>query len=209
MVNKAYKSSIIRKYGTNVELHKYTKDVLTEVLKVKAVLGRNTRNNVNMFKLSHQREGIFLPETPVDTGDYVYNKNHSECYLIVGRHQEYDMDSTLSIVTGMMICEHSLTIKGIKKVADARGNIKNEPYEKYKNIPCYLEFVGSNLRQHEPGLNPETEYKLYVTDIELLENETVNLKGRMFDNNYKILTIDYVTFPGLAVLEIKRDVVTK
>lgn len=207
MVNKQYKSTIIKRYGTDLELYKHDDDKLLEAIPIRALLGRNTRNNVNMFKLSHQKEGIFLPDAPVVTGDYLFNKNHTEKYLIVGYHQEYDSNGTLSIVTGMMMCDHELSLEGVKKTADNRGNIKYVPYVKYENIACYLEYVGSDLRQSEPGLNPETEYRLYVADLNFLENEVVNLKGNKFDNKYTILTVDYVTHPGLAVLEIKRKVV--
>lgn len=208
-VNKQYKSTIIRKYGTDVVLHKYTGDKSVETFEERILLGRNTRNNVNMFKLTHQKEGIFLPKSNVDSGDYIVNDNHGEKYLVVGIHQEYDGNNLLSIVTGLMKCEHYMTVSGMKKVADDRGNIKDMPYVKYDKVPCYLEYVSGNLRQQEPGLNPETEYKLFVTDLDLLENDDVNIKGMKFDNNYDILALDYIAYPGLVMVEIKRSVVKK
>lgn len=190
-----------------MELYKHEDDVLMGAIPVRAVIGRNTRNNVNMFKLTHQKEGIFLPDAPVAMGDYLYNKNHDEKYLIVGYHQEYDGNRTLSIVTGMMLCEHSLTLESTRKTADNRGNIKYVPYSKYEDIACYVEFVGSGLRQHNPGLDPETEYKVYIADLTFNENEVIKLKGMKFDNDYTIISVDYVSYTGIAVLEIKRKVV--
>lgn len=208
-VNKAYKSTIIRKYGTNVTIQKYAADKPVTDIPDKVLLGRNTRNNVNMFKLTHQKEGIFLPESKVEIGDYVVNPSHREEYLVVGHHQEYDRNYLLSNLTGLMKCEHTLDVKRMEEYADERGNIKTRPVDAYKDVPCYLEYVSGNLRQMEPGLNSETEYKVYVTDLHFKENDMLTIKGYNFEYHCTALALDYMSFPRLLVMEVKRDKVRK
>lgn len=208
-INKAYKSNIIKRYGTNVEVQKWSDDKPVEILPQKALLGRNTRNNVNMFKLTHQKEGIFLPTSEVRTGDYVYNPEHDEMYLVVGEHQEYDGNKKLSWLTGLMKCEHYMKVRSYEDIADDRGNIKKGYVTKFENLPCYLEFVSGNLRQLEPGLNPETEYKVYVSDVTIKEDDLVYIYSKNREYKSAVLALDYISFIDLLVMEVKRDRVRK
>lgn len=202
---KQYKSTIIRKYGTTVNVKRFY-DKGVDERETKALLGRGTRNNVNMFKLATQKEGIFLPDFDVVSGDYVENKNHNEMYVVVGTHQEYDGNRTLSIVTNLLKCDYKATIKGHTRTTDSRGNLKSVFGDKYVDVPCYVEKVSANLRQYEPGLHPETEHKVYLTDIDVTEVDqlVLNINGR--DKPFKVLTTDYISFPNLLVLEIGGDI---
>lgn len=205
-MGKDYKSTIIRKYGTEVEVQRYLGDMPTRSLDTKVLLGRATRTNTNLKTSESQKEGIFLPDFDIDAGDFVINRNHNEDYVVVTTHQEYDGNKALSIVANLMKCNHKLTVKGNTKVADGRGNIKTTFGEKYKDVPCYLEHISSQLRQYEPGLNPETEHRIYTTDLNLeLTDQIVVVFGRR-EMVLKVVAVDFTSFPNLAVIEVAKDI---
>lgn len=203
---KDYKSTIIRKYGTSVEVQRYLGDMPTRTLETKVLLGRATRTNANLKTSESQKEAIFLPDFDVDAGDFVINKNHNEDYVVVTTHQEYDGNRTLSIVANLLKCSHKLTLKGNSKMADDRGNLKTTFGEKYKDVPCYLEYVSSQLRQYEPGLNPDTEYLIYTTDLNIDLTDQIKISFGKREMTFKVVFVDYTSFPNLAVIEVAKDI---
>lgn len=203
---KNYKSVIVKKYGTPVEVHRYLGDLPIRILETKAVLGRATRSNTNLKTSENQKEGIFLPRFEIDGGDFVINKVHGEDYVVVTTHQEYDGKDTLSIVANMMKCSYRMTLKGNTRVTDARGNLKSAFGEKYKDVPCYLEQISNELRQFEPGLNPDTEHRIYTTDLDIeLTDQVVITEGRR-ELVLRVVALDYFSFPGLVVIEVAKDI---
>lgn len=205
-MNKNYKSTIIRKYGTSVEVQRYEEGMPTRSIDTKALLGRATRSNTNMKTSESQKEGIFLPDFDIDAGDFVINKAHKEDYIVITTHQEYDGDRTLSMVTNMMKCNQKLTLKGNTKIADNRGNIKTVFGVKYENVPCYLEQVGSELRQYQPGLNPETEHLIYTTNLSMELTDQITVKYGKTELIFKVVGVDYISFPNLAAIEVAKDI---
>jgi hypothetical protein len=203
---KSYKSTIIKKYGTTVEVQKYLGDQVVQTQQTKALLGRSTRTNTNLKTFEHQKEGIFLPDFDIDSGYFVINRAHNEEYLVISTHQEYDGDRKLSIVTNLMKCNHRLTVKGNTKIADSRGNLKSVFGEKYRNVPCYLEHISSQLLQYQPGLSPDTEHRIYTTalNVELTDQVVVSMGG--MELVLKVTALDYMTFPGLLVIEVAKDI---
>lgn len=201
-----YKSSIIKKYGTPVEVKRFLGDVVMHSDTTKALLGRGTRSNNNMKAFENQKEGIFLPDFNIDSGDFVYSHPHNEVYVVAGTHQEYHGSKSLSTVTNLLKCSHDMTLKGNRQYADDRGNIKNEFGEKYKNVPCYLEHISSQLRQYEPGLNPDTEHRIYTTDltVELTDQIIMSFKNKKM--TLKVVATDYMTFPNMVVIEVAKDI---
>jgi len=198
---KSYKSTLIKRYGTTVEIHKYLGDKPKEIVETKALLGRSTRTNSNLRTFEHQKAAQFLPKTDVSNGDFVVNKIHDESYVVVGVHQEYDGNKTLAMVTNVLKCGHKLDLKGNVEVADSRGNLKVTFDYKYQNVPCYLEQITAQLRQYEPGLNTDTEHLVYTTDLK------IELTDRLIIGNssFKVVDRDYTTFPGLVRVEVSED----
>lgn len=203
---KNYKSTIIRKYGTTVEVQRYLGDQVSETRQTKALLGRSTSTNTNLKAFENQKEGIFLPDFDIDSGYYVINRAHNEEYLVISTHQEYDGDSKLSIVTNLMKCNHRLTVKGTTRVADNRGNLKSVFGDKFKDVPCYLEHISGQLRQYEPGLNPDTEHRIYTTALDMRLNDQVVVNMGQRELVFKVVDLDYMTFPNLLVIEVAKDI---
>lgn len=203
---KNYKSTIIRKYGTDVTVQRYLGDMVATSEPTRALLGRATRTNTNLETSESQKEGIFLPGFDVDGGDFVINTKHNEDYVVVTTHQEYDGNLVLSIVTNLMKCNHKLTVNGNTQVADDRGNLKTVFGSRYKDVPCYLEHVSSKLRQYMPGLSPDTEHLIYTTDLNIeLVDQIVIMVGQR-KSTFKVVALDYTSFPNLVVIEVSKDV---
>lgn len=199
---KSYKSKIILKYGTDLIVSRFGE----EERKTKALLGRGSRNNTNMKRLESQKEGIFLPDFDVRGGDFVINPNHNEMYVVSGAHKEYDGNFTLSVVVNLLKCNGSITVKENKRVADSRGNLKTVFEDKYTDLPVFLQEVTNELRQYEPGIHPDTEYRLYTTSIEIAEVDQVLVTVLGRTENMKVISKDYTTFPHMVVLEVNRDI---
>ncbi|MCY7861136.1 hypothetical protein [Bacillus haynesii] len=205
-MSKNYKSTIIRKYGTSVEVQRYVEGSKVESVETKALLGRAARSNVNLKVTESQKEGIFLSNFDIDAGDFVINESHREEYVVVTTHQEYDGDKTLSIVTNLMKCSHRLSLKGNIKTADSRGNVKTTFGEKYGDVPCYLEDISGDLRQYEPGINPETEHRIYTTALNIELTDQVSIRFGQRELKLKVVAVDYTSFPNLAVIEVSKDI---
>lgn len=203
---RTYKSKIIKKYGTDVKVKRFLDDMTFNELDTKVLLGRGSRTNTNLKMFENQKECIFLPDFDVKGGDFVHNSIHGEDYVVVATHQEYDGNKKLSTVTNVMKCSHVLNVKGHTRVADSRGNVKSSFGTKYDNVPCYVHHVTSQLRQYEPGLNPDTEHLIYTTDLNLSETDqlVVTVSGK--DNVFRVVATDYLTFSGLVVIEVKGDI---
>lgn len=203
---KSYKSTIIRKYGTSVCVDRLIESEIAMISSTKALLGRASRNNNNMRTLNNQKEGIFLPDCDVQSGDFIRHVSRGDVFVVGGVHPEYEGDSILSKVCNLLVCHHTLTIRGTVRVADERGNLKTQFGDKYKDVPCYLEEVDDGLRQYEPGLHPDTEYRIYTAKLEIDDNDqlVINVLGK--EEKFKVVARNYVTFPGLLVIEVKRDV---
>lgn len=203
---KNYKSTIIKKYGTKVEVQRYLGDMVANTRETKILLGRATRTNTNLETSENQKEGIFLPDFDIDGGDFVINKQHNEDYIVVTTHQEYDGDKTLSIVANLMKCSHKMTLNGNTRVADDRGNLKSTFGAKYTDVPCYLNHVSSQLRQFMPGLSPDTEHLIYTTDLNIELIDQIVIKMGQRESVFKVVALDYTSFPNLVVIEVAKDI---
>lgn len=200
---RSTKIRIIQKEGVNVQVERYaTKNLIN----TKALLGRGAKTNANMKLLEGQKEGIFLPDLQIDSGDFVHNKTHSEIYVVSGTHQEYYRDTALSIVANLLKCNNTLTVKGNQTVADNRGNLKTVFTVTYDGVPCHLQIVTNALRQYEPGIHPDTEYRIYTTSLDVKETDKVSIKVRGKDEEFKVLAKDYITYPMMLVLDVSRDI---
>lgn len=202
---KRTKARIIKSQGNDVTVTRYVNGVPME-FETKALIGRMNRSVTNMKQLESFKEGIFLPDSGVDSGDFVYNHAQDENYVVSGTHFEPFRNTTISIVTNLLKCNHLLTVKSLKKVADSRGNLRNELVTVFQGIPCFVEKVTSELRQLDSGIHPDTEYRVYTTALTLKETDQIVLVINGHENTFKVTATDYDTFPKMLVLEICSDV---
>lgn len=202
-----YKSTIIRKYGEPVDIFRFDTDSLDLVSSTKALIGRSSKTVSNMFRLATQKEAIFLPDQDVQNGDYVYLMNTDEMFIVVGTHNEYGRNSVISIVSNILKCEYVMTVKGYITDADDRGNIKKIFGDKYSDIPCFYEHISGDLKQYDPGLNPEAEYRIYTTAIEIEETDRIEiyLRNTNIAKKFKVVSIDPVSLPGLLIIDVEYD----
>lgn len=196
---KSYKSTIIKKYGTPVQVKRL---IDPEIKETKVLLGRGSTTRGNPETLENIKSGQFLPNFGIEIGDFVENKQHDEVYVIQSSHKEYDGPKTLSVVTVMRKCNHSFSIRRNVEEADSRGNIKIIPQTLYADTPCSLEHITGDLRQYEPGLSPDAKYRLYTTKIDVESTDQINVSGM----SLKVVDVDYTTYPKLAVIQLSSDI---
>lgn len=202
---KLSKIKFIKKYGTDVKVKRFSSGTFTEV-PTKALLGRGSKSNSTMRLLETLKEGIFLPDDDIDSGYFVENLTQKEMYVVGGTHPEYGVNETLSIVANLLMCNSAMTVKGTKKVADTRGNMKTEFVEVCKDLPCHLQEVTNELRQFEAGIHPDTEYQVYTTAIDITETDQVIVSVGGRSEAFKVIAKDYVTFPNMVKLQVCRDI---
>lgn len=201
---KNYKATIIKKYGTPVQVKRLSStEGDLEVIETKVLLGRGSTTRGNPETLENIKSGQFLPDFGIEIGDFVENKPHGEVYVVQSSHKEYDGSKTISVVTVMRKCNHSFYIRRNVEEADSRGNIKIIPQTLYADTPCSLEHITGDLRQYEPGLSPDAKYRLYTTNIDDVEStDQINVSGM----SLKVVDVDYTTYPKLAVIQLSSDI---
>jgi len=202
---KKAKARIIKTQGTDVQVTRYMSGVPV-TFETKALLGRMNKQVTNMKQLESFKEGIFLPDSGVDGGDFVYNLAQGENYVVSATHLEPYRNSTISIVATMLKCNHLMTVKSLQKVADTRGNLKTELVTTYTGIPCFLEQVTNELRQIDAGIHPDTEYRIYTSALDIKETDQVTIHIHAKEEAFKVIALDFVTFPKMLVMEVSRDV---
>ncbi|ALA07159.1 hypothetical protein SECTIM467_29 [Brevibacillus phage SecTim467] len=202
---KISKTKFIKKYGTKVIVRKFVSDSFREHSSF-AILGRGSKTNSTMRLLQTLREGIFPADEDLDSGYFVENVTQNETYIVGGTLPEYGVNQTLSIVANLLVCNSFLTIKGQKKVADARGNLKTEFVTTCSDLPCHIQEATNELRQYDSGVLPETDYVIYSTSLDVMETDQVVLAVNGKSEAFKVLSKDYVTFPNMVVIQVSRDV---
>lgn len=203
------KSKIINKYGTPVSVSRFIGDMPKEITETKALLGRASKSVSGTLALESDKECIMLPTIDVDSGDFITNLSHSETYIVVATHKEYFMEKALSMVLNIAKCEHEMDVSGLEKTSDGRGNIVNKFVEKYKHVPCYLMYVRGDTKSYDFGLNPDTEYVIYTTDLKILLTEQISVPINGQDLILKVVSTDYTTYPNLVRIECKKDTIRR
>lgn len=199
------KVAIIKRQGTDVEVHRL--NLATPlILKTKALIGRGNRSNTNMKQLESQKEGIFYPDMDIDGGDFVYNHPLNESYVVAGVHQESYGNSILSKVVNLLKCNRYMTVGKMVDGTDGRGNLTKVFETTVEDMPCYLQEVTADLKQTDPGLHPEAEYRVYTTKLTVEYDDQISFEVAGTDETFKVVARDYTTFPGMLVLEIRRDI---
>lgn len=203
---KLARTKFIKKYGTKVNVRKLDSGSFTEPYPTIAMIGRGSRTNSTMRLLQTLREGIFIADADVDSGHFVENPTTNEVYIVGGTLPEYGINETIAIVANLLLCNSTLTLKTQKKVADARGNMKTEFVAVAEDLPCHLMEVSNELVQVDSGVHPETEYMVYSTSLEVTETDQLSLTVTGKSESFKILSREYVTYPNMVVLQVRRDI---
>lgn len=199
------KARIIKRQGNDVQVSRYVLGSLVTI-ETKALIGRMNKTVTNMKQLESYKEGIFLPDVDVDSGDFVYNVSQNENYVVSAVYPEPFKNKTISLVTNLLKCNHLLTVKTLKKVADTRGNTKTELVVSYNGVPCFVEEVTNELRQIDAGIHPDTEYRIYTSALDIKETDQASIQIRGVEERFKVIARNYVTFPKMLVMEVSRDV---
>lgn len=191
----------ILKYGTDVEINRGG-----AVIQTKAVIGRLGKTTTNMLILEGQKEAIFPYDVDVNSGDIVYNNVHNETYIVSSTHQTYYGNDVLDKVAILLICNATFSVYGKQTVADNRGNLKTVFAAIVSDLPCYVQEVTNELRRYDPGLYQETDYRIFSTAIDIKEEDQIVLNVGGKTENFKIISKNYLTYPGMVVLQVSRDI---
>lgn len=199
------KAKLIKKHGSDVVLKRLVSGTFTET-PTKAMIGRGNRSNTALRQLESQKEGIFYPDLDIDSGDYVHDPILNEDYVVSALYPEPFKNKVIAKIGILHKCNSFLSVKGQKKVADTRGNLKVQFVDVCADIPCYMEEVTNELRQYQAGLHPDTEYMVYSPAVDAAETDQILLKIRGVDEQFKAVAKDFVTIPNLLILQVARDV---
>jgi hypothetical protein len=197
-------NKFVLKYGVPVTVTKYTPDIVTS--NTVAIVGRSMKSQANLILLENVKEGIFQMEFDVDSGYVVLDSKLNDTYVVSGMHKDATNQRYPTKVCALMQCNSTLSIKSQGLVADERGNLKNGFTDTFSNVPCYLDQIKAELRQYDAGILPETEYRGYLPALPIKETDQVTITVRGHDEQFKVLSKDYLTYPNMVVLQLRRDV---
>jgi hypothetical protein len=198
-----HKSKLIQTTGSTVRVLKFATQVATDT---KAVTGRSTRTNTNMIALESQKEGIFLPEISIDSGDFVIEAISNETFVVSGTMPEIVRDQKIATIAILLKCNNLLTVGDLVLAGDLRGNLSNQFNATHSDVPCYVRQVDNKLRQYDSGLHPDTEYEIFTTHLMLKETDKAFIMVNGVGEEYKVISKDYITFPNMLVMQACRDI---
>lgn len=194
------KRAIILSEGISVQLLDYQGTLQATS---KALLGRFTKTNE--AGLEHHRKGVFLPDLDVKNGDLILAVATNEHYLVLATMDEIIEDKVASKIAKLLACNTELKVEGISQIADANGNIRKTPVVKVYGLKCHITSITAQLRQYNPGLHPDAQFRIYcpVFDIDLLDKVTMQVNGKSVP--LKVMATDYISFSGVVILDVKSE----
>lgn len=200
---RSTKTKLIHQYGTSVVVQRLS---TSEIFNTKAIIGRATSTITNMSMLEDQKEVIFDYLFDLKSGDFVINQSTNEKYVVGAIHNEMFKNDVISHVGAVLKCNNLATIKSLQQIADNRGNLKNQFVSIYNQIPCFVKNVGDELKQYDSGLHPDTEYRIYTTLLTVKETDKIYITVQGQLEEFKILTKDYISFSGMLIIDVCRDI---
>jgi uncharacterized Zn-binding protein involved in type VI secretion len=168
-----------------------------------ALIGRGSRTaNSSAVTLESNRKGQFLPSVTVGGGSIVNVPTSGEDCIIVAAMKEVIQGQLAAIVTHMYVCNARVTVSGVEETADENGNRTKTPVVKASDLQSFIETLTAELRQYDPGLHSDAEYRIYCpsVDITLLDKITVIMNGRSVP--LKVVATDYLSYEGVVVIQV-------
>lgn len=196
------KRQIILDMGVPVQVKQTDGTLLHET---KSLIGKATKQFFSEISLEYHRKGIFVPEVTVSNGVFVDNMVTNETYLVVATMPELIMSEVGSTIARLIECNSKVTIKGISETADQYGNITTEPVTKADLMPVHVEAITAELRQYDPGLHPNVQYRIYSPSIDLDVLDTVSLSVNGKTQKFKVEALDYISFQGIVLIDIASE----
>ena len=197
------KVKLIHKFGTNImRIRLYT----NEYAYSKSIMGRASSSFTDLVSLEVNKQGIFLPDFDVLSGDIIINDVTNEKFIVCGIHNEFFKEELLSKACAMLKCDSEITIKSYVIGADERGNIINNFETLYENIPCYILPLKDQLKAYESGVFPETTFRVYTTTLDLKQTDKLFVKINDKMEEFKILSKDYLSHDHIVILDVVRDI---
>ncbi len=195
------KKQIILDEGLPIEVQNYDGTIICET---RALFGRASTQNFET-RLEHFRRMQFLPEVPVKNGNIIKNIMSGEYYLMVASMHEVIYEYNVAISAIVIACNATVKVEGIKEVGDSKGNIVKTPDLRVDNLKAYIVPCVSELKQYDPGLHPDADFRIYVPDcvFKILDTVTTVINDNII--KLKVVAVDYLSFPGVAILDVKTE----
>ena len=193
------KRDIIQEEGVPVSILNKDMDLIEDTV---ALIGRATKQFVGEISLESHRQGQFLPELDIRNGLIVRNEIANEDYIIVANYPEILERQKCVTIARMLVCNSKMTVRRLVEDADIHGNIKREFKDIYKDLSIYVEALGSEVKQTNPGKFPQMKCNIFAPDVVLdIEDQIqVEMGGGMAP--FKLEGYDYLTFKGLTLIEV-------
>ena len=167
-----------------------------------ALIGRANKQFNNTVSLETHRRCQLLPEIAVDSGYIVGNPITGEDYLVVATYPEIIQNAKAAEICHMFVCNCLFNLVGMVETADDRGRTTTQPVNKLTNQQAYIQSLTADLKQYETGLHPDAEYRIFAPFNDASPLDKISVLSSSLSIPVKIVHIDYLTYSGIAVLQV-------
>ena len=190
--------SLIRREGNDITVH-------TEPpYKTKAIISKHTSlSSTNSSQMLHSRRIYMENDTKIKTG--VLLSDSIRRYIVVGVYEEYLRGRVLDKVSHVLDCNCKYTNIKYKITTSDTGKITKTIEESIVDTYAHLSTTRDELIQYKPGLHKDTEYVMYSPVTEVVILDTLSIDFSDITLKLKVLTIDFITYPGLLLLELCNE----
>ncbi|MEC0276810.1 hypothetical protein [Peribacillus frigoritolerans] len=175
------------------------------LFKTNAIIGRATKTGQTEVSFEAHRKIQIIPDYDVPNGVTIKVITSKETFLAIATMVETYKGEKLATSIRMVETNANVTVTGTSETADENGNVFSAPVTKADNQPIHIQTVNAELKQYMQGILPNVQYLIYIPaiDLELLDKVTVHSVGRNI--KVKVENIDYLSFPGLALLQVSTE----
>jgi len=196
------KQSLILTEGTPVEIMDHTGTIL---FKTKAIIGKVSSTTMSEINFEYSRKGLIIPNLDIRNGLILRKTVTGETFIIVAVFDEVINNTKQSTSIRLIQTNSWASIKGFTEIADDYGNIISDEVTKATKLPVHVSVANARLMQFKPGLKEIVEYRIYAPHCEAEILDRVGLMINGGELNFKVESVDLLTFPGLVLLDVRTE----
>lgn len=196
------KIGLILDYGVPTILRDRRGVIVSET---NTLIGKATKSTLTEISLEYHRMCQFVPTTPLTNGMHIENKVTGETYLSVAQMKEVVDGEVCALISRAVICNNVMSVYKFAESADANGDWKRGRVDKHINVPIHISKSVYSLEMTQIGALVQSEFQILAPSVDIDTLDSIDLIVLGKPVKYKIVTVDYVTYPDLCVISVNMD----